>query len=84
MITRWARPRRCITDRLSSEATVISPRPPSLIAIMITVRPKVDQWVPVSTVYSPVTQIAETAVNSASVKLVRTPSGSLQAATGVQ
>src|SRR5699024_9031066 len=40
----------------------------------LTVRPKVDQCVPVSTVTSPVTQIAETAVNSASVKSVRTPS----------
>src|SRR5699024_1759436 len=74
VIIRCASPSRCITDRLSSEATVISPSPPSLIAIMITVRPKVDQWVPVSTVTRPVTQIAETAVNSASVRSVRTPS----------
>ena len=41
---------------------------------MITVSPKVDQCVPVSTVDRPVTQIAETAVNSASISAVPCPS----------
>ena len=60
-----------ITDRPSSEASVRTPRPPTFIATMITVSPKVDQCVAVSTVVRPVTQTAETAVKSASTRGVR-------------
>lgn len=44
---------------------VIKPRPPICINIIITVFPKVDQWVAVSTMVNPVTQTADVAVNKA-------------------
>src|SRR5690625_5516040 len=66
--SRCASPIRRITDRLSRDATVSTPSPPTFIASMITVSPKGDQCTAVSTVTSPVTQIAETAVNRASTK----------------
>ena len=45
--------------------TVIKPRPPSWIISRITAWPKRDQVVAVSTVTSPVTQVAEVAVKKA-------------------
>ena len=47
---------------------VIKPRPPSWIIIMMMICPKRLHWTQVSTVMSPVTQVAEVAVNSASKK----------------
>ena len=62
----------CISPILRPEsfvikiATVMTPRPPTWIRHKITVCPKTDQYVAVSLVISPVTQVAEVAVNSAS------------------
>ena len=51
----------------------INPSPPISINSIITVWPNKFQWVPVSTVTSPVTHTAEVDVNTASIKLVYSP-----------
>nr|WP_257908165.1 hypothetical protein [Janibacter limosus] len=53
------------TSMTRSVATDMIPRPPTRIIPRMTSSPKVDQWPPVSTVTSPVTQVAEVAVKSA-------------------
>ncbi len=57
----------------------MTPSPPTLMATRMTTWPKPDQYVAVSTVTSPVTQTADTAVNSASTNGARWP---LAVATG--
>src|SRR5690606_16319406 len=50
----------------SIEARVSAPMPPMFTPTKMTASPKCDQWVDMSTLDSPVTQIVETAVKSAS------------------
>ena len=72
-------PSRRATRRASTEAIVITPMPPIWISARMTPSPNPDQYVDVSTTTSPVTQIAETAVNNAVPSPVRSP---LSEATG--
>lgn len=66
-----------MTSRVAVDMT---PRPPIWIIARMTSSPKVDQWVAVSTVTRPVTQVAEVAVNSAVSRSVDSPGS---AASGV-
>ncbi len=59
-------PMRRATTRPRMLAIVSTPMPPICIARMMTTLPKGDQCVAMSTVVRPVTQMAETAVNTAS------------------
>ena len=52
----------------------MTPRPPIWISTMMTVFPNADQYVAVSCSTSPVTQEAETAVNSVVISGARVPS----------
>ncbi|MNZ65510.1 hypothetical protein D3C78_837070 [compost metagenome] len=54
-------------------AIVINPKPPTWISAIITVFPKMVNVVPVSSTTSPVTQVADVAVNNASIKLTAFP-----------
>ena len=54
-------------------ASVSTPMPPTSRPIRMTTLPNVDQCVAMFTVDSPVTQIADTAVNSASASGVAVP-----------
>ena len=58
--------------RITAIPIVITPIPPIWISVMITHCPKNDQYVAVSCTISPVTQVAEVAVNSASGNGVNT------------
>src|SRR5690606_26740476 len=73
------RPRWRETARPASEARVMTPKPPTWMPARITTGPQVDQYSPVGTVVRPVTDTAETAVNTASTKGARCP---LAGATG--
>ena len=65
---RWVSPRWRDTAKPSTDARVMTPRPPTAMASAMTPWPKIDQWVAVSTVVSPVTHTAETAVKKTSTK----------------
>ena len=52
---------------------VINPRPPICIREIMTTCPKVLQYVPVSSIMSPVTQVALTAVNMDVLTEVKLP-----------
>ena len=71
-------PRRRPIMTLKKVVKVTRPSPPICSSSMMTSCPAVDQWVPVSTVTRPVTQLAEVAVKSASRKVVCFP-GAVQA-----
>lgn len=58
----------------SSEARVITPRPPIWIRTAITASPNPDQKTGVSVTISPVTHVADVAVNNASTNEARSPS----------
>src|SRR5690554_1765263 len=73
------RPRWRETARPASEARVMTPKPPTWMPARITTCPQVDQYSPVGTVVRPVTDTAETDVNTASTKGARCP---LAVATG--
>jgi hypothetical protein len=60
------RPRRRETMSPSRLARVRTPMPPTSRPIRIATVPNVDQWVDMSTVLSPVTQIEDIAVKNAS------------------
>ena len=67
-------PRRFEMTRPRIEASVSTPIPPMLTPRKIKKRPNGDQCVAMSTVLSPVTQMVETAVKSASANAVCLPS----------
>ena len=52
---------------------VMNPSPPIWMSRMMTTCPKVVQWMKVSTVMSPVTQVAEVATSRESMKAVHPP-----------
>ena len=52
--------------RITASPMVITPIPPIWISVMMTPCPKSDQYAAVSFTISPVTQVADVAVNSAS------------------
>ena len=54
--------------RITASPIVITPIPPIWISVIITPWPNSDQYVAVSFTISPVTQVADVAVNSASAK----------------
>ena len=71
--SRCVRPMRRDTAMPSSDASVITPRPPIWMATRMTTRPQADQYSPVGTTTRPVTVLAEAAVNSASTNGARCP-----------
>jgi hypothetical protein len=65
IINRWVKPNRLETASPRIDAAVMIPSPPTMTPSMITTCPNPDQYSPVLTTVSPVTQTAETAVKSA-------------------
>ena len=65
-IFRAPKPNRLDARTASSVAMVRTPMPPICSAKKMTVLPKGDQWVAISTVVKPVTAMAEVAVKNAS------------------
>ena len=67
--TCWRRPTRLLNMAMSSKVMVIWPRPPISISISSMICPCRVKAVPVSTTPSPVTLMAEVAVNRALMKV---------------
>ena len=79
IMSRWDRPIRRRRAKGTTEMRVTKPRPPSCSSSRITSCPNQVQCTAVSTITSPVTQVAEVAVNRQVSHEVGTPS---RAATG--
>ena len=73
-ITYWLRENFLWIISIRTEVTAMIPRPPSWIIIRITIFPKSDQWMYVSTTTRPVTHMDVVAVKIAVSRLVFSPS----------